>query len=795
VLDAVEDILREEGVLDELKKSLFLSVSSVVKKQKPIQKCSQAKEFASTTDGKFSLLLVAELLSKLNLNHSMEIFALETGFTPTDDLRADLQDKFGGKLSSSLDSPLLLQMVSGAAKNEFGSAANTTVPVAEEKHSIDNVKSPQSPHIEETKTAHPKKNRSPLAAFQTSPPSKSQSSTIDLESSYDADDKSTASMDRRYFSPDKKKKGGLSPLGPSPPKKSPLASLPDVKSPSSGLPPLGNLEPLGTKRSPLGKIPGGSRGLNSSDELSHDSISKQRHDHLEDSFDQSIQSLEEKLEESKDGFEISDSFENSDVNLKQFDSPIGKQQSHVLAPLGGDALSPYSTKSDREKSQNLDDSQPEELASASFLEESEVSVASNMFDDEDCMILESPKKSDVNPTQINRVDVKQRELDSDDPATDGQVNVNVSTASTVRMTRSQVGWDNDDKERPEDDFEYIETATESKVDDKDEMPGRRSDREKTTSSDDKKIEPEVDDYEVNSDFESIEDMDAYNDDMKYNEDEIDLNASHASYRSNQEEDEEENLRLEANRAMTKDSPNQKSPSGSLFASPSRSAEEKLTSVESPSRSAKNKSLNDTDDYDDEYGDDFDQDDEEDEAEELDESIAESLEEDFEDEDNLSFGSKNDSYDDSDKEKSYMSSPTHSPTGKLPSLFTKSELPKESSAKSNMNDSQDSDPFQDKSMSFSDGGPETSLASKDDLEDFSVGEGSSGSDEFLKDEDDTSASATELSMKDQKSVGRLGESNDFSMSEHEISGSHNLNEFGVDYTTSAAPPAGGRRGGW
>lgn len=795
MLDAVEDILREEGVLDELKKSLFLSVSSVVKKQKPIQKCSQAKEFASTTEGKYSLLLVAELLSKLNLNHSMEIFALESGFHPTQDLKVDLQEKFGGKLSTSLDSPMLLQMVTGATKNEFSTAANTTVPAAEDKHSIDNAKSPQSPHVEESKNVHPKKNRSPLATFQTSPPSKS--SAIDLESSFDADDKSTASMDRRYFSPDKKKKGSLSPLGPSPSKKSPLSSLPDVKNPGSGLPPLGNLEPLGTKRSPLGKVTSGSRGLNISDELSHDSISKQRHDHLEDSFDQSIQSIEEKLEESKDGFEISDSFENSDINLKQFDSPLGKQQSHVLAPLN-DALSPYSAKSDKEKSHNLDDSQPEELASASFLEESEVSVASNMFDDEDCMILESPKKSDVNPTQVNRVDVKQRELDSDDPATDGQVNVNVSTASTVRMTRSQVGWDNDDKERPEDDFEFVETAADSKNDDKDGIPGRRSDQDKSTSSVDKKEpepEPDVDEYEVNSDFESIEDMDAYNEDMKYNEDENDLNASHASYRSNQEEDEEENMRLEANRAMEKDNGNQKSPSGSLFASPTRSAEEKQNNVESPSRSVKNKSLNDTDDYEDEYGDDFDQDDEEEEAEELDESIAESLEEDFEDEDNLSFGSKNESDDDSDKDKSYMSSPTHSPTGKLPSLFTKSEVPKETTSKNNMNDSQDSDPFQDKSMSFSDGGPETSLASKDDLEDFSVGEGSSGSDEFLKDEDDTSASATELSMKDQRSVGRLGESNDFSMSEHEISGSHNLNEFGVDYTTSAAPPSGGRRGGW
>jgi hypothetical protein len=550
------------------------------------------------------------------------------------------------------------------------------------------------------------------------------------------------------------------------------------------LPPLGSLEPLVTnKRSPLTKI---------SDELSHDSLSsRKRHDHLEDSFEQS---LEEKFEESKDGFEISDSFEKSDINLQALDSPLGKHQSHVLAPLH-DALSPYSTKSEKEKSYAMDESQPEELASASFLEESEVSEGSNMFDDEDCMILDSPKKSDSNPTQINRVDVKQRELDSDDPATDGQPNVNVSTASTIRMTRSQVGWDNDDdKERPDDDFEYVETGPESKSDDnKDSSTPGRSDFE-TKSSDEKESKGIVEDYEVNSDFDSIEDMDAYAEDMKYNEDENDLNVSHASYRSNQEEDEEENSRLEASRANEDMDGEQKSASGSLFASPIRE-EKKEETTESPSPSSKKKSLDDTDDYEDEYGDDFDQDEEE-EAEELDESIAESLEEDFDDDDNLSFGSKHDSDDDSDKDKSYMSSPTHSPSEKLPSLFTKSELPKESKMESSFNDSHDSDPFQDKSASFSDDGPETSLASKDDLADFSVGEESSGSDEFLKDEDDNSASASanDLSVKDQKSVGRLADSNEFSMSENEISGSHNLNEFGVDYTTSAAPPAG-RRGGW
>lgn len=595
-------------------------------------------------------------------------------------------------------------------------------------------------------------------------------------------------------------------------RKSPLAIL-DKKGLSSagGLP---HLEPLvpHSKRSPLHKL-SPHKSL-SNEELSHDSLSSRKrhgHDHLEDSFEQS---LEEKLEESKDGFEISDSFENSDYKL---DSPLGKQSSHVLAPLG-DVLSPHSTKSEKlEKSHTLEESQPEELASASFLEESEISEASNMFDDDECILLDSPKKSDTNPSpsRVQRVQVHQSEEKdtTDDPATTedsdtSPVNVNVSSASTVQMMRSRVGWDDDEGvDRPEDDFEYTETSggADSKSNSNDQATQGGSSIDSSGSGSDKnqdihseqKRQAKVDDYEENSDFESIENLDEYAEDMKYDEDQLlndedntGLNTSHASYRSNQEEDEEENNRLEAKREDALNNSEQTAPSGSLFSSPTRA---KKTAVGSPSpRSNKKKSQDDNADDEDDYGDDFDDDFEEDEeeAEELEESIAESLDEDLE-EDNLSFGD-NSSGGDSDKEKSYMSSPSHSPTGKLPSLFTKSNAPEESKQDKSFNDSEDSDPFQDKSGSF-DNGPETSLASKDDLEDFSVGS-ESDNDEFLKDEDDESASAAELSVKDQKSVGKLGESNDFSMSENEISGSHNLNEFGVDYTTSAAPPAS-RRGGW
>ena len=150
-------------------------------------------------------------------------------------------------------------------------------------------------------------------------------------------------------------------------RKSPLSALSDKKGMTSGVPHLASLDPLTpSKRSPPSKIPSNSKAL-SSDELSHDSLSAKKrhaHDRLEDSFEQS---LDEKLEDSKDGFEISSSFENSDINFKQLDSPLSKQPSQVLAPLNNDTLSPFSTKSDKEKSFNLEDSQPEELASSSFL--------------------------------------------------------------------------------------------------------------------------------------------------------------------------------------------------------------------------------------------------------------------------------------------------------------------------------------------------------------------------------------------------------------------------------------------
>lgn len=51
VVDALEDILRKEGVYDEIKQTLFLAVNSTMKKQKPILKNAKVKEFGSTTDG------------------------------------------------------------------------------------------------------------------------------------------------------------------------------------------------------------------------------------------------------------------------------------------------------------------------------------------------------------------------------------------------------------------------------------------------------------------------------------------------------------------------------------------------------------------------------------------------------------------------------------------------------------------------------------------------------------------------------------------------------------------------
>lgn len=581
-------------------------------------------------------------------------------------------------------------------------------------------------------------------------------------------------------------------------RKSPLAPLSDVKGLTNALPPLGASSVdsvIPAKHSPLSKHASSSRAL-SNDELSHDSLSsKRRYDHLEDSFEQSV---DEKLEESKDGFEVSDSFENSDFNTSvKLDSPLSKQSSHVLAPLG-DVLSPYSAKSDREdKSFALDDSQPEELASASFLEESEVSDTSNMFDNEDCVVLDEPKKSDSGPSETSRE--REKQYSPGGPATEELEggNVNLSTASTVHLMRSQVGWgQDDDKGRPGDDFQYKEAGDAGRDNMDEGFPGRnrRSGGDGVRTHQSAQNESKVDSFDENSDFDSIEDIDQYDDEA--DDKGVDLNVS---YRSNQEEDEEENKRLNASREdernkQANDASNNAS-SGSLF---SRSDNKKK---EDDVPLKVDKSLNETDDYEDDYGDDFDDDDfeKEDEGEgaQLDESIAESiaesLEEDFDDDDNLSFGSNGD---DSDKEKSYMSSPSHSPSGKLPSLFSKTNPPlQEHKTDHSFDDSHDSDdPFQDKSASFDEDGPETSLVSKDDLEDFSVGEESSSGDEFLKDEDDESNSHNNLSVV-KGSVGRLGESNEFSMSENEISGSHNLNEFGVDYTTSAAPPPAGRRGGW
>lgn len=52
VIDAMEDILRQEGVYDDIKKTLFLAVDSVMKKKKPVLMNTKIKEFGATTDGR-----------------------------------------------------------------------------------------------------------------------------------------------------------------------------------------------------------------------------------------------------------------------------------------------------------------------------------------------------------------------------------------------------------------------------------------------------------------------------------------------------------------------------------------------------------------------------------------------------------------------------------------------------------------------------------------------------------------------------------------------------------------------
>lgn len=76
-------------------------------------------------------------------------------------------------------------------------------------------------------------------------------------------------------------------------------------------------------------------------------------------------------------------------------------------------------------------------------------------------------------------------------------------------------------------------------------------------------------------------------------------------------------------------------------------------------------------------------------------------------------------------------------------------------------------------------PETGSATSDDVDnlEFSVGGGGSDGDSFLNDDD--------MGGKN----GKNQDSNEFSMSEQEISGSHAFDGF--DYMTNALPPA--RRG--
>lgn len=712
VVDAVESILRDQGVLDEIKKSLFLAVSRTVKKEKAPEVKPLAKRFEESTNGKYALTLIVDLLESLKMTNTLELFYIESGFKKSADLKEEVKRKVLGSNDQS-DEPMLSHYVSAV----LNSTQRPFVVANSSSHDLD-AKTEFSLSTKGMKNDYKKKAKSPI-----SPQASDSKSSFDMESSFELEEKSASSIEKSQVSPDKnRRKGTLSPLGTSP-NKSKVYSPPG-SSEKKGIP---HLEPLPSAR----LSPRENAGLSASSEdlnQSYDSLSgsRSRLGKFEDSMDNSI---EEKKIDTRDNFEISDSFEASEAKV-EVESP------HKTEPSTNSSTMQNVAKSEFEASQ-------QELAAGSFLEDSDVvEESSNLFDDDDCVLLSSSRES---PTNLNKQEnsiCSEKNKDSD-PATDEQE----PAVGTTKEEKLSSPWNSSESAYRDSLGEF---GTSSITSEEKETDLSLRNHENTSEN----MKEMKEDYEDNSDFESVEDVD-------FAPEECDnLNTTH---RSNQEEDEAENDRLNA-----------------------LENQDKTDGISSDAIET-DKQLDDTEDYEDDYGDDFD-DDEEGEKD-LDESIAESVEEVVEDDD-ISFGAGSDSGGDySDKDNSYMSSPSHSPSEKK--LSSSLAETREEKVKPIEHVDED-DPFQDKSGSFDDLGPETSLASKDDLEDFSIGNQSSGSEEFLKDEDDISASVTDLSSKEQRNAGRLGESNDFSISENEISGSHNLNEFGADYTTSAAPP---RRSGW
>ena len=117
VINAVQQLLETEGVLQNIRAQLRASVISALNSKSSDRKISKANEFLATETGRASMLCVMDLLQKLNLRESLSVFEAEIGISHAR-LRMEIKaDGMMDHFSSDDDEPLLFDLLHRVTSN------------------------------------------------------------------------------------------------------------------------------------------------------------------------------------------------------------------------------------------------------------------------------------------------------------------------------------------------------------------------------------------------------------------------------------------------------------------------------------------------------------------------------------------------------------------------------------------------------------------------------------------------------------------------------------------------------
>jgi len=111
VINAVQQLLEEEGVLQQIRAQLRSSVINALNSKTADRKVSKANEALTTATGRCAMLCVMDLMQKLNLRESLSVFEAEVGTTRAHLADVTAKDAVASKLAINDDEPALYDLV------------------------------------------------------------------------------------------------------------------------------------------------------------------------------------------------------------------------------------------------------------------------------------------------------------------------------------------------------------------------------------------------------------------------------------------------------------------------------------------------------------------------------------------------------------------------------------------------------------------------------------------------------------------------------------------------------------